>query len=77
MLQVNQLSFAYNQSNVLEGLSFEVAKGEHIAVMGESGCGKSTLLKLVFGLLTPGEGNIMWGGNPVKGPLFKLVPGES
>ncbi|NNE02203.1 MAG: ABC transporter ATP-binding protein, partial [Eudoraea sp.] len=77
MLQVNQLSFAYNQSNVLEGLSFEVAKGEHIAVMGESGCGKSTLLKLVYGLLTPGEGNIMWGGNPVKGPLFKLVPGES
>ena len=77
MLQVSQLSFAYNQSNVLEGLSFEVAKGEHIAVMGESGCGKSTLLKLVYGLLTPGEGNIMWGGNPVKGPLFKLVPGES
>lgn len=77
MLQVSQLSFAYNQSNVLEDLSFEVAKGEHIAVMGESGCGKSTLLKLVYGLLTPGEGNIMWGKNRIKGPLYKLVPGES
>ncbi len=77
MLQVSQLSFAYKQSNVLEDLSFEVAKGEHIAVMGESGCGKSTLLKLVYGLLTPGEGNIMWGQNQVKGPLYKLVPGES
>lgn len=77
MLQVSQLSFAYNESNVLEDLSFEVAKGEHIAVMGESGCGKSTLLKLVYGLLTPGEGNIMWGKNKVKGPLYKLVPGES
>jgi ABC-type Fe3+/spermidine/putrescine transport system ATPase subunit len=77
MLQVSQLSFAYNQSNVLEDLSFEVAKGEHIAVMGESGCGKSTLLKLVYGLLTPGEGNIMWGGNQIKGPLYKLVPGET
>ena len=77
MLQVSQLSFAYNHSNVLEDLSFEVAKGEHIAVMGESGCGKSTLLKLVYGLLTPGEGNIMWGGNQIKGPLYKLVPGET
>ncbi len=77
MLQVSQLTFAYTSSNVLEGLTFEVAKGENIAVMGESGCGKSTLLKLIYGLLTPGEGNIMWEKNQVKGPLYKLVPGES
>ena len=77
MLQVNKLSFAYDTSNVLEGLSFEVAKGEHVAIMGESGCGKSTLLKLVYGLLTPGDGNILWGKEEVKGPLYRLVPGES
>jgi ABC-type Fe3+/spermidine/putrescine transport system ATPase subunit len=77
MLQVNKLSFAYETSNVLEGLSFEVEKGQHVAVMGESGCGKSTLLKLIYGLLNPGEGNILWGKEEVKGPLYKLVPGES
>ena len=77
MLQVNKLSFAYDVSNVLQGLSFAVDKGEHVAVMGESGCGKSTLLKLIYGLLSPGEGNILWGKEEVKGPLYKLVPGES
>ena len=77
MLQVNNLSFAYDHSNVLEGLSFGVAKGEHVAVMGESGCGKSTLLKLIYGLLTPMEGKILWQNEEVKGPLYKLVPGES
>ena len=77
MLQVNKLSFAYETSNVLEGLSFEVGKGQHVAVMGESGCGKSTLLKLIYGLLSPGEGNILWGKEEIKGPLYKLVPGES
>ncbi len=77
MLQVDKLSFAYDVSNVLEGLSFEVNKGEHVAVMGESGCGKSTLLKLIYGLLSPGEGKILWGKEEVKGPLYTLVPGES
>jgi ABC-type Fe3+/spermidine/putrescine transport system ATPase subunit len=77
MLQVKNLSFAYNKTNVLEGLSFDIAQGEHVAVMGESGCGKSTLLKLIYGLLTPGEGEILWKDEQVKGPLYKLVPGES
>ncbi|QBA65668.1 ABC transporter ATP-binding protein [Muriicola soli] len=77
MLQVNNLSFAYEAVKVLKGISFEIAQGEHVAVMGESGCGKSTLLKLIYGLLTPGEGEISWRNEQVKGPLYKLVPGES
>ena len=77
MLQVKNLSFAYDSANVLEGLSFSVNKGDHVSVMGESGCGKSTLLKLIYGLLSPGEGEILWNQEKVRGPLYKLVPGES
>ncbi len=77
MLRVDNLSFAYQTADVLEGLSFVVDKGEHIAVMGESGCGKSTLLKLIYGLLTPSQGQILWNDEMVRGPLYKLVPGES
>jgi ABC-type Fe3+/spermidine/putrescine transport system ATPase subunit len=77
MLQINTLSFAYNSDTVLEGISFEVEKGGHLAVMGESGCGKSTLLKLIYGMLSPAEGTILWQKEEVKGPLYKLVPGES
>ncbi|NER10081.1 ABC-type Fe3+/spermidine/putrescine transport systems, ATPase components [Muriicola jejuensis] len=77
MLRVDNLSFAYQTADVLEELSFVVDKGEHIAVMGESGCGKSTLLKLIYGLLTPSRGQILWNDEMVRGPLYKLVPGES
>jgi len=77
MLQIHELSFAYNDSNVLEDINFVVEQGEHIAVMGESGCGKSTLLKLIYGLLSPGKGKILWREEEVRGPLYKLVPGES
>lgn len=76
MLKVKQVSFAYNKIAVLEDISFELKKGEHLAVMGESGCGKSTLLKIIYGLLQTQEGEIRWGNRKVRGPLYKLLPGE-
>jgi ABC-type Fe3+/spermidine/putrescine transport system ATPase subunit len=77
MLKITGLTFAYDKDSVLDGIDFVVEKGEHLAIMGESGCGKSTLLKLIYGSLQPSTGNIYWGKKKVKGPLFKLIPGES
>lgn len=77
MLKVTGISFAYDKDSVLDDIDFSVEKGEHLAIMGESGCGKSTLLKLIYGSLQPSSGEIYWGKKKVKGPLFKLVPGES
>jgi NitT/TauT family transport system ATP-binding protein len=50
----------------LEGVTFDVADGEFVALVGPSGCGKSTLLRLVAGLLQPSEGAISVHG---KTPL--------
>ncbi len=61
---------------MLEDISFELKKGEHLAVMGESGCGKSTLLKIIYGTLQTQEGEVYWGKKKVRGPLYKLLPGE-
>jgi ABC-type sulfate/molybdate transport systems ATPase subunit len=46
------------------------------AIIGESGSGKSTLLRLLFGLLSPDEGRVMFKGERIWGPEEKLIPGH-
>lgn len=75
MLRIQELGFAYENESVLESISFEVAKGDVLAVMGESGCGKSTLLRLIYGELPVMHGSIFWNTHEIKGPPFQLLPG--
>lgn len=56
----------------LEEVSFNVAGGEFVTVVGRSGCGKTTLLKLTAGLLAPSSGSIRIAGIPVRGPLTNI-----
>jgi len=46
----------------VDGVSFEIGRGEAVAVVGESGCGKSTLAKSVLGLVLPTKGEISFNG---------------
>ncbi|MEO9511138.1 MAG: ABC transporter ATP-binding protein [Flavobacteriaceae bacterium] len=77
MLKVHIGSFSYQNRPILEDVSFQVAKGEHLSIMGESGSGKSTLLKLIYGLLHLNSGTIFWNREQLLGPNYNLVPGES
>lgn len=77
MLQVDHVSFAYDEVPVLDDINLRVAKGEHVSIIGESGCGKSTLLKIIYGLLHIEVGEVYWHENQVLGPLHNLVPGEA
>ena len=76
MLVVKNISFTYIENPVIENISFEIAKGQNVAVIGESGCGKSTLLKLLYGLYNLDSGEIFYDDNPILGPKFNLIPGE-
>lgn len=75
MLQVNNLTFSYDKDKILEDISFQVNKGEHLAIIGESGSGKSTLLKLIYGDYDIAQGQIYWNNTQILGPKYNLVIG--
>ncbi|BDZ38808.1 ABC transporter ATP-binding protein [Microbacterium suwonense] len=50
------------QFRALDGVSFEIAEGEAVALLGFNGSGKSTMLKLISGVLTPDSGSILTRG---------------
>jgi len=52
----------------LQPTDLEVADNDFITVLGPSGCGKSTLLRIVAGLDTPTQGEVLLDGQPVRGP---------
>ncbi len=76
MLKVDNISFAYAEKKVIENLTLEVLPGSHVSIIGESGCGKSTLLKLIYGIYDCDQGEITLDSELVRGPKFKLIPGE-
>ena len=76
MLRVQNVSFGYNEKQIIHNITFQVNKGDNLAILGESGCGKSTLLKLIYGLCDANEGKIYWNENHVTGPKFNLIPGS-
>jgi oligopeptide transport system ATP-binding protein len=51
----------------VDGVSFSLAPGETLAVVGESGCGKSTLCRAVLQLIRPTAGEVVWRGRPIHG----------
>ena len=61
VFKVEHLYKGYESTNVLKDLSFDVHKGDKIAVIGNNGKGKTTLLKLLAGVLTPDKGNLEMG----------------
>ena len=51
----------------VDGVSFDLAEGETVAVVGESGCGKSSLMKTILGLNIPTSGDVVFDGENLSG----------
>jgi ABC-type nitrate/sulfonate/bicarbonate transport system ATPase subunit len=58
---------------VVDGVSFDVADGEFVALVGPSGCGKSTLMNVVAGFDSPDQGSVTVDGASGKGPSSKGI----
>ncbi len=59
MLAVDGIRFAYNAKPVLDGVSFDVARGELCSILGNNGAGKSTMIKCLLRILHPQEGTVL------------------
>lgn len=73
IIKIENLTFAYEDENILENLSLEIDKGEIISILGPNGAGKSTLAKLLCGFLRPDEGKIFIDGNDSKNLSIKQI----
>lgn len=58
-LQVKNVTFSYGQTQILKDVSLSVETGSFVSILGHSGCGKTTLLRLICGLLTADNGDIL------------------
>jgi rhamnose transport system ATP-binding protein len=66
LLSVRAIEKSFPGVRALSGVSFDVAKGEVHALLGENGAGKSTLIKIVSGVFPPDRGEVMVEGRPVN-----------
>ena len=66
VLEIKKLCFGYGKNNVLKNLSFSVAPGERVGIVGLSGAGKTTLVNLIMRLYDPTSGAIYINGQDIK-----------
>ncbi len=66
MLEVQHISFAYEDTPILQDISLSMERGEFIAILGANGCGKTTLLRNILGFLKPQEGRILLDGEDTQ-----------
>jgi ABC-type Fe3+/spermidine/putrescine transport system ATPase subunit len=67
LLSLHDITKSFGPTRALNGVSFEIAQGEIVALLGPSGCGKSTLLAIIAGLEAPDQGQVQWEGASLAG----------
>jgi branched-chain amino acid transport system ATP-binding protein len=74
LLRVENLHVAYGAIRALQGISFQIAEGEIVTLIGANGAGKSTTLRTISGLLRPIEGDILFDEKSItRTPAERIV----
>jgi ABC-type multidrug transport system ATPase subunit len=72
MIEIKNLSFAYEKTKVFEDFNLSISKGKVVLITGVNGVGKSTLLRLIAGALIPDKGKILFPAEMGKDPRKKI-----
>lgn len=73
LVEIKNVSFAYRQTKILDGISAEISSGDFVGLLGPNGGGKTTLLKIILGLLSPDQGQVLIDGQPVRVGRYQRV----
>src|SRR5439155_27209148 len=73
LLEVERLDVSFGKVQVINGVDFEVARGERVALLGTNGAGKSTILKAISGLVPVAAGTVRWKGEDITGMPAELL----
>ncbi len=63
VLTTEALAKSFGPQKLFESISFQIKRGEHVAIIGDNGTGKTTLLKIIHGILEADRGNVHLGTN--------------
>ena len=66
LIEIQGVSFAYDQRPILKNINMVVPRGKVVSIMGGSGCGKTTLLRLIGGQLKASSGSVVVNGEAVE-----------
>jgi branched-chain amino acid transport system ATP-binding protein len=67
LLRVDELHAWYGESHILHGISFAVAEGEVVTLLGRNGAGKTTTLRAIMGIMAQRRGSVVFRGNQLVG----------
>ena len=73
ILEVKNISKSFGKLKVLDDVSFTVAQGEYLALIGKNGAGKTTLLNMLLGLSYPDSGKIKFFGKEIEKNLIYIL----
>ena len=73
MLRVENLRFSYGKIQAIRNVSFELQKGEIMAIVGANGAGKSSLMKCIAGLLKPQWGEVYLNDKKMESAAYRVV----
>jgi phospholipid/cholesterol/gamma-HCH transport system ATP-binding protein len=73
LVRTERMSVRFGRHQVLRDITFQLERGQTLAIIGESGCGKTVLLKTVIGLIRPSRGAAYFDGKNLAGMTQKEI----